>query len=508
MERPVVSRRVFLAGLGAAVAGTVLTACAPAAAPEATSAPATKPAEQPKPTEAPKPTQAPLPTSAQAATQPTAAASQVNSSKAKGKVTLLVVSNPQNQKGEEQILEPAIKKQLPDVQFERIVVPADQYNAKINAVAAAKEPLEMWGFGYNYFDFWARGLAQELDSYIKADAWDAAKYFSPGLMDIFTVKGKPYGLPQTTTYGSVTVYNKDLFDKAGLKYPTVDWGDKSWNHDVLLDYSLKLSSNWGKPDATYGLIYTLPASMTGIPLAWGGDPWLPEHYTNLIAPKTNFGCPESIEGHQFKLDLIYKHKVHPDPAVQQGLGQIGLPFKTGKVAMTLDHGGLYTSTSDITDFKFGFAPIPWSKSDKSRFLTFTNFWLMASWSTNKDAAWQVMRLFSQLDVAKDYAVLTGTPPAVAGALDAWLESVSKRTGQSIDDLKKVTLGALETKRAQESPDHIFLQHRQLMDRYNQEITALWRNDGPAKDIVPKVAQSLDSVALSIYNQFKDTMPKQ
>ena len=42
-------------------------------------------------------------------------------------------------------------------------------------------------------------------------------------MDIYKINNKYYGLSQLTTYGSVMVYNKDMFDTAGLKHPPVDW---------------------------------------------------------------------------------------------------------------------------------------------------------------------------------------------------------------------------------------------------------------------------------------------
>lgn len=302
------------------------------------------------------------------------------------------------------------------------------------------------------------------------------------------------------------VYNKNMFDKAGLKYPPVNWDDETWTHDVMLEYAQKMSKNWGKPDGEYGLMYSLWAPMTSYPWLWGGDAWLPEHYTNFIAPKTNFNSPEVIDSHQFRQDLIYKHKVHPDPAAQEGMQQLGPAFKTGRIAMYLDGGWLYWTTSDIKDFKIGYAAIPKAKTNKN--INFNDFWIMGRWSTNKDAAWRVMRVLTSVEAAKQYAVHSGTPPTPREALNAWLENVTKYTGQSIDDLRKVTTGAIEKKRSQESPDHIFLQHPKINDTYTQEIDPVWKNKGTAKDIIStSVAKAMDDVVLGIYNQFKDAMPK-
>src|SRR5262245_55522493 len=236
----------MLAILGVTSAGALLAACGQAAAPTEAPAAAPKPAEA-KPTEAAKPAEAAKPTEA----PKPAAAAPGKPGAAAGKVFWLVRSTPQENKGQETIFEPMIKEKLPNVQIERVIVPGPQYGPKINSMAAAKEPLEMWGFGGNYFDYWARGLAQDVTGYISGDNWDVGNYFQAGLMDIFKVKGKYYGVAQLTTFGQVVAYNKDMFKAAGLANPPVKWDDASWTWDKMTEYAMKLAKNAGKPDATY-----------------------------------------------------------------------------------------------------------------------------------------------------------------------------------------------------------------------------------------------------------------
>ena len=171
------------------------------------------------------------PTPSPAPRRPAAGPADAPGKPAGGNITWLVRSTPQENKGQEAVFEPAIKKALPHVQIKRIIVPSAQYIAKINSMAAAKEYLEIWGFGGNYYDYWARGMPQDLTGYISADNWDVNNYFQHGLMDIFKVSGKYYGVSQLTTFGSVLAYNKDMFDKAGLKPPPVKWDDPDWTWD-------------------------------------------------------------------------------------------------------------------------------------------------------------------------------------------------------------------------------------------------------------------------------------
>src|SRR5690349_2869021 len=297
--------------LGLAGVGALLAACS---------------SEAPTPTAAPAKPAAPAPAAATGATPAAAAAAKPA---AGGKVVWLVRSTPQENKGQETVFEPMIKEKLPATQIERIIVPSPQYIPKINSMAAASDQLDIWGFGGNYFDYWARGLPADLTGYIKGDSWDVDKYFQAGLMDIFKVKGKYYGLSQLTTFGSILAFNRDMFDAAGLKPPPVSWDDTSWTVDKMLEYSLKLAKNVGKPDATYGVNATLWAPMTSYAYMFGGDAWLPEHYTNTIAPKTNLNSDAVIEGHQWVQDLTWKHKVMPDPGTQQAMQALQDPFKTG-----------------------------------------------------------------------------------------------------------------------------------------------------------------------------------
>lgn len=430
----------------------------------------------------------------------------VQSSSQQGKVAWLVRTTPQENRGQEEIFEPAIKKALPGIEIERIVVPSNQYIPKINAMAAAQESLELWGFGGNYFDYWWRGLPQDLTPYINADKWNTGDYFQPGLMDIYKINNKYYGLSQLTTYGSMMVYNRDMLDRAGLKYPPVDWDDASWTTDRLLEYALKMSKNWGKPDGEYGVFMPLWASMTSWPYLWGGDAWAPEHYTEFIAQKTAFNSDAVLQSHQFNYDLVWKHQVSPDPGVQKSMEQFQTPFKTGRVGMMLDGGWMYWNTSDIKDFKFGYAALPRGKANKN--INFNDFWIMGRWSKNKDAAWKVMRVITGVQETSDYSRLSGTPPTPRASLTPWLEGISKISGQSVADLTKVTTGAIVKARSQESPDHIFIQHPKIDQTYVQEKDALMNDQEKPATWVPRVGKILDETVKGIYDQFKDSRPKE
>ncbi|HEY3079714.1 MAG TPA: hypothetical protein VGM69_07380, partial [Chloroflexota bacterium] len=60
----------------------------------------------------------------------------------------------------------------------------------------------------------------------------------------------------------------------------------------------------------------------------------------------------------------------------------------------------------------------------------------------------------------------------------------------------------------ESPDHLFLQYPKISTTYDNESAALWNHaDATAATVVPNLAKVMDQTVLDIYNQFKDSMPK-
>jgi len=134
---------------------------------------------------------------------------------------------------------------------------------------------------------------------------------------------------------------------------------------------------------------------------------------------------------------------------------------------------------------------------------------MARWSNAKDAVWAIMRVLTSVEATTKYSELSGTPPTPRDSTDPWLKKLSDFTGQSVDDLKKVTLGAIQAERTQESPDHLFIQWPKISTTYSNKISALWNNgDTSAEKEWPAIVKEIDQVVGEIYNQFKDSMPKE
>ena len=116
----------------------------------------------------------------------------------------------------------AFEKAHPDVKIEMVDLGSTDYQTVLAT--------ELTGSGSDfdvvtikdvpgYMTLVNKGVLEPLDSYIQSAGVDLAQY--KGLTDQITVDGKLYELPFRNDFW-VLFYNKDIFDKAGVSYPTND----------------------------------------------------------------------------------------------------------------------------------------------------------------------------------------------------------------------------------------------------------------------------------------------
>lgn len=104
---------------------------------------------------------------------------------------------------------------------------ADYFTSLQTQVAGGTAP-DTFELNYENFVTYARsGALLDLGPYLGADGIDTARYY-PLAIEGFTDGGVQYGLPATFS-DVVLIYNKTLFDAAGMDYPTSDW---TWDDET------------------------------------------------------------------------------------------------------------------------------------------------------------------------------------------------------------------------------------------------------------------------------------
>lgn len=182
-------------------------------------------------------------------------------------------------------------------------------------------------------------------------------------------------------------YNKTLFDKAGISYPTSDW---TW--DNFVEAAKALTIREGDRVTQWGTVLgSFDAYWGWANLVWmeGGDiidsrPF----YTKLT-----LNNEPVIKVLRFLHDLVYTHQVAPTPSQAQSVAEQG-GFQSGKVAMVVDGGWSIQSWKDVTSFAWDIEMLPkGSAGFVGEFWPGTPFQINAA-TENPDLAWEYVSWFS------------------------------------------------------------------------------------------------------------------
>jgi multiple sugar transport system substrate-binding protein len=255
----------------------------------------------------------------------------------------------------------------------------DSYWTKLNTLFAGGTPPDVFAMDAPlYLDWQSRGALLNLQSYIDANAGFLDGFY-PQTLTAYKLNDGYYGLPrdfQTV----VLFYNKDMFDAAGVAYPTGDW-----TYDDLMSAAKKLTKDTnadGKTDQ-YGLwTDTWDMELFWSEAIWanGGEIISTDHTKTLIA--------EGGAGDAWKyIDSLYKAGVMPTPTTA---GEYGTDlFQSGNAAMTtIGHWAVpgYVAAK----INFGVAPMPKGPKGSATSVNSAGF-VVAKDSKNPDAAFEFIK---------------------------------------------------------------------------------------------------------------------
>jgi ABC-type glycerol-3-phosphate transport system substrate-binding protein len=328
------------------VAILAITACAPVPA-----APQTQPAE---------------PTAAPAAKEPVT-------------LTWAFWGSPEEAVSHKMVAE-AFMKEHPEIKVETWNEPWDNYFTKIQALWASGDPKAVPDIAFLWPtpSYAAQGVLENLDSYIQKSGYDLKDYW-PGLLDSAKYQGSVYGLPRDNEV-NVLYYNKDLFDKAGAKYP-----DDKWTWKDLLAAAEKLTVK----DAS--------GKVTQYALAMEGGKWAKWLNQNggailddLVNPaKCMLAEPKSVAGVKFFADMMNSGFAMRDADLSQAGGDQAV-FQSGQAAMIIQNTSR-VSAFNKANMNYDVAVVPFPEGGKRSNIAGGAAWVMSAKSDNKDEAWTFLQ---------------------------------------------------------------------------------------------------------------------
>ncbi len=265
----------------------------------------------------------------------------------------------------------------PNVTVKISVVPEDTYQTKVNTALQAHKPPDVAVIEDR--GWMKAGRVLDLTPYYASWGVDVAD-FNPGGIARGTVEGNVAdGVYAVGDFlgGNIFVYNKAMFDAAGIPYPSAE---KSLTIQEYADICRKLAKPDSDPAKTvYGC--SMPEWAPGIQSkdVFGADGRTAEG---------NLNSPEMVEAFNIAGQLV-REKAAPGGTALTAIGESDL-FADGRLGITWTD---FTETPkyDAAGLQYGLAPFLVIKSGESFVDTWTAAWGTFTESANQAAALEFLR---------------------------------------------------------------------------------------------------------------------
>jgi multiple sugar transport system substrate-binding protein len=288
----------------------------------------------------------------------------------------------------------------PDTPVELLYIPSD-YSQKVQTMMAGGQSPCIIQVAEDVHGYSGKGQIISLNEYVAGSGIDMAQRYGTtgGLVQAYTWEGNLYAMPDRGG-ALILYYNKDMFDAAGIAYPTQDW---TWAE--FLDAAQKLTVRNGDTVEVYGFA-------AGDWWPW----WMSFIYQNGGAVldannKPVVNSPEAVEAMQFYNDLVYVHKVAPSAEDYANMGQ-GSPdplFAQGKVAMSMTGFWAVNGLSRVKGLNWDIAPLFGNKTNAT--VLFGSGLAITKDCKTPDAAWKVIEFLTGAEGQQPIVTMKQDAPA-------------------------------------------------------------------------------------------------
>ncbi|MDF2474308.1 MAG: transporter, solute-binding protein [Anaerocolumna sp.] len=274
----------------------------------------------------------------------------------------------------------------PDIQVELQSLGYEEYFTALATKMAGNSAPDCFELNMeNFLTYAIRDSIEPLDSYFESTG-ATKEIYSEGPIKAATYNGKLYAIPQSFST-VVLIYNKNLFDQAGISYPTDEW---TWADEQAAAEKIRTLGDdiWGtfQPISYHELYKTVKTN--------GGSLVSDNGKTFTV------NSSENIETLQMMLNRVGgDNRVMPNAEDMAGRGDWDM-FKAGNLGMI--HTGIWAFTDyaqNIKDFEWDIAVEPGNKAKATHF--FANVACVNKNSNNKEAAFRFINyMASNGDVVK------------------------------------------------------------------------------------------------------------
>ena len=269
----------------------------------------------------------------------------------------------------------AFEKTNPDVKINLTTAPFDTYFTKLQTdIAAGSAPDVLETNFENFATLASKGV-------LRPETLDAASRsaFYPAALNAFKYKGQQYALP--ISFSTVVLfYNKALFDKAGVKYPTA-----SWKWQDVINAAQKINNPgqkiWGIYQPVQFWEFYKVAQQMGSGMR--------------VSPTVQIDTPQNRMALHYLVDKVQVSKVMPTDAQLSGVANEDL-FLNGQLGMLVSGVWMFDKFSKAA-FPWDIAVEPGNAQKATHF--FSNAAAVSAASKNPEAAQKWVSFLASSPVA-------------------------------------------------------------------------------------------------------------
>lgn len=300
----------------------------------------------------------------------------------------------------------------PDIKVNVQHQEGDFYAKLQTTLSANNGPDITWIDGPSFQKFQSKGFLLDLTPYVERDSFSFDRFVQP-IVELYKADGKHYGIPKDLDSIGL-FYNKEMFDAAGVKYPTGDW---TW--EDLRNAAKKLTITEGGTTKQWGLL--LPDSAYTVQF-----PFLVQNGVEIMSAdkkSVNVGSPEAIEAVQFIQDMVQVDKVSPDGKflLENDPAQL---FQSGKAAMIYDGSWMVRPYYEALKDKVDVSPLAQGK--KKAFTIHGVGWVANKATKNPDQVWEFLKFLGSEQFALIQAETGLVIPSIPETQEKWTQSFPLR----------------------------------------------------------------------------------
>jgi multiple sugar transport system substrate-binding protein len=284
-----------------------------------------------------------------------------------------------------------------------------EYRQRLAADFSGGSPSNVMLLNYRRFaTFAAQGGLQPLGPYLARSSRIKEADFFAATIEAFYLKGELWCIPQNLS-SLVVYYNRDLFDAAGVAYPTNDW-----SQDDFLEKARALSLDLDRDGNIdqYGAGIS-PNLFRLAPFIWQNGAQLVDDPANPT--RLALDTPEALAAFQWFVDLQIKEHVVPG-ALAESAETSESRFLNGRLAMYFNSRRGVPMYRTITGFAWDVAPLP--HGSQAAGILHSDAYCMAATTKDKEAAWKFIEFANSVTGQSIVAASGRTVPSLLAVAES------------------------------------------------------------------------------------------